>query len=395
MNMRVRLHRLAARTALVASYLAVAPAALGQDPAPLQPPQYEEPEDNAFDDYLRATQLLTDDLSAQVADAYAVGRDIPPDAEPILAACRQVLAALREGLPKVCLMPGDLTFDTPLPYLAGFRGLARLLCLEGRHYEWQGQWAKALGSYLDALKLAQDTPRRGSLIHGLVGLACEGMALKEIRGLASSGEADDAALEQAGERLAALHASRVPITDVLLWEWFYVRRSLPDLAADPQKYSGQGVPMGETYVALARRNLEDYFRRLIARCEQPYHEVAGEPVQVPDDPLSQIVAPAIEGAHTRSVALDVEFTATMTMFALERYRLANDQYPDMLEQLVPDFLKAVPTDLFDGLPLKYLRERGSYVLYSVGEDMTDDGGVPPPVPGLAREPFHDLVFHPL
>ena len=61
--------------------------------------------------------------------------------------------------------------------------------------------------------------------------------------------------------------------------------------------------------------------------------------------------------------------------ALERYRLAQGQYPDSLAALVPQFIKKVPHDIIGGQPLRYHRTAdGKYLLYSVGWNETDDGG---------------------
>jgi hypothetical protein len=60
--------------------------------------------------------------------------------------------------------------------------------------------------------------------------------------------------------------------------------------------------------------------------------------------------------------------------SIERYRFANGKLPDHLDELVPVFLAAVPTDPFDGQPLRYKKLAKGYVVYSVGEDGKDDGG---------------------
>lgn len=61
--------------------------------------------------------------------------------------------------------------------------------------------------------------------------------------------------------------------------------------------------------------------------------------------------------------------------ALERYHLANGQYPESLGALVPEFIEATPRDLIGGQPLKYRRmDDGRFQLYSVGWNETDDGG---------------------
>jgi hypothetical protein len=60
-----------------------------------------------------------------------------------------------------------------------------------------------------------------------------------------------------------------------------------------------------------------------------------------------------------------------------RYRAAHERLPDKAEDLLPEYLPAVPTDPFDGKPLKWKRaDGGGLVLYSIGPDMTDDGGKP-------------------
>jgi hypothetical protein len=62
---------------------------------------------------------------------------------------------------------------------------------------------------------------------------------------------------------------------------------------------------------------------------------------------------------------------------LERYRLAHGYYPETLESLVPQFAEKVPHDIIGGQPLKYHRTAdGQFLLYSIGWNEKDDGGVP-------------------
>ena len=66
------------------------------------------------------------------------------------------------------------------------------------------------------------------------------------------------------------------------------------------------------------------------------------------------------------------YRATMGLVA---FREERGRYPDRLEELVPDFLAAVPRDLFDGRPLRYRHQGARYLLYSVHVNRRDDGGV--------------------
>ena len=80
------------------------------------------------------------------------------------------------------------------------------------------------------------------------------------------------------------------------------------------------------------------------------------------------------------------------MAALRLYQVEHGAYPDSLEALVPECLPSVPQDPFGGKPLKYRREGNSYVLYSIGADLKDGGGVGGEYEGDLRG--RDLVFRP-
>jgi hypothetical protein len=63
--------------------------------------------------------------------------------------------------------------------------------------------------------------------------------------------------------------------------------------------------------------------------------------------------------------------------ALERYRLAKGQFPEKLAALTPQYMSRLPHDVITGQPYKYRRtDDGQFILYSVGWNEKDDGGVP-------------------
>ena len=43
----------------------------------------------------------------------------------------------------------------------------------------------------------------------------------------------------------------------------------------------------------------------------------------------------------------------IALLAVERFRLKNGRLPDSLSELVPDFMPSIPTDPFDGKPIRY------------------------------------------
>jgi hypothetical protein len=76
--------------------------------------------------------------------------------------------------------------------------------------------------------------------------------------------------------------------------------------------------------------------------------------------------------------LEAEYASNLRLataaLAVERFRLARGELPEKLNELVPQFLPAVPLDPFDGQPLRYHRLEKGYLIYSIGSDGHDDGG---------------------
>jgi len=61
--------------------------------------------------------------------------------------------------------------------------------------------------------------------------------------------------------------------------------------------------------------------------------------------------------------------------ALERFHLKRGNYPEALNELLPQFIATLPHDIIGGQPLKYDRtDDGQFVLYSIGWNETDNGG---------------------
>jgi hypothetical protein len=75
-------------------------------------------------------------------------------------------------------------------------------------------------------------------------------------------------------------------------------------------------------------------------------------------------------AHCEAAAAQAQ-----TVLMLRRYANEHETYPETLDSLVPDYLSTLPIDPFSGTPLEYSRTGNGFLLYSVGRNRTDDGGV--------------------
>jgi hypothetical protein len=96
----------------------------------------------------------------------------------------------------------------------------------------------------------------------------------------------------------------------------------------------------------------------------------------PFNMLEKLMLPALGNAAKKFAYGQSSEDLARTAIALERYRLAHAEFPESLDALAPQFIAKVPHDVIGGQPLKYRREANDqFVLYSVGWNETDDGGV--------------------
>ena len=92
------------------------------------------------------------------------------------------------------------------------------------------------------------------------------------------------------------------------------------------------------------------------------------------NPLAVLFIPALDQVFDLSRRKHAYLRCTITTLAVERYRRAQNKWPDSLDTLCPEFLDAVPLDTWVGEPLRYRRSKDGVVIYSVGSDRTDDNG---------------------
>ena len=66
-----------------------------------------------------------------------------------------------------------------------------------------------------------------------------------------------------------------------------------------------------------------------------------------------MLLPGLSGAVTGDARGTARVRLALAAVAVARYRLANGQLPDRLEDLAPKYLESVPVDPFDGKPIRY------------------------------------------
>lgn len=93
--------------------------------------------------------------------------------------------------------------------------------------------------------------------------------------------------------------------------------------------------------------------------------------------LASLLLPAYDHIFLNAARAQTAANQAALACALERFRLANGKFPDKLEALAPQFISQLPGDPLSGEAYKYRRaDDGQFVLYSIGWNEKDDGGVP-------------------
>ncbi|MCX6923613.1 MAG: hypothetical protein NT154_10470 [Verrucomicrobia bacterium] len=100
--------------------------------------------------------------------------------------------------------------------------------------------------------------------------------------------------------------------------------------------------------------------------------------------LCRMFLPGLVNSPRKFAWAQAAVNLARTACALERYRLAHGKYPETLDTLAPQFIPKVPHDPIGGLPLYYRpTDNGQFILYSVGWNEKDDGGILPLTKGGA------------
>ncbi len=300
-------------------------------------------------------------------------------------------------------------FNALLPHLARLKGISQFLRLRTAAELEAGRINEAAADVELSLRLVDLVHEEPLLISQLVRIAQLQLALNPLwEGLAEH-RWTDAQLAGFERRLAqfdfltdyhrAMRGERAFFT----WTIDYLRRERnPEIIDAPADQSGDHpdgleysfgtvlfhlIPSGwfdQNKVSIGRMHIEITMPAANAEARQISPSEVERLTKTMDQRLNQrsaynwftaFLLPAIGHGSTRFAQGQSAMDLARVACALERHRLAHDQYPESLDALVPRFIAKLPNDVINAEPLKYRRtEDGAFVLYSVGWNETDDGG---------------------
>jgi len=90
--------------------------------------------------------------------------------------------------------------------------------------------------------------------------------------------------------------------------------------------------------------------------------------------LIGLLLPSVQAAVSAEIRNDARMGITLTACALQAYHRDNKRYPDSLVALDGVYIDKRPVDPFRGKSLIYRLQPNSFLLYSVGPNLKDEGG---------------------
>ena len=301
-----------------------------------------------------------------------------------------------------------------LPHLGDYRCLAYMLCWKATLKVEAGNLVLAFEDVFMTYSFGRHLRGQHTiLIEQLVAIAIEAMAAKEIRGIADAhiGDIDVDLLNSSRQRfqqkidgqnfrisfeteklfmydelqrgftqprfgrthvyvprLRVIHSKGFDFLD----HFFYFFHLHPMLLRQPGReqtrqqfehyFNVSGTLSQKTPASLQKASID---------IDQQLEEIVKENV------FLEILAPALGRIVLLSYRSQTDSFATLTILAILQYEKTHGTYPDSLETLVEaGLLEAVPMDPFSDEPLVYQRTEEGFTVYSVGQNFTDNGGVP-------------------
>ena len=247
-----------------------------------------------------------------------------------LAPNSNALTVIRGALKKewaVPISPGTNSMNVMMQNIMATKMLAKLVCAEGRLAELEGRTNEALKELVTCIELGDKSSRHGLMVHELVGIACKAIGNRAMQN--SWPLANDATLAHALDCLAEIDGHSGGAEEAIQRDRNWARNS-----SGLVRYAWMSLMTKST-----TRDAAEYF-------------------------------------HTKRLRSEAEMRLLRTDIAIELFRRKNARIPAALDELVPQFLDAVPVDPFGGKAFVYRQRTNSYLLYSIGPDKKDDGGTP-------------------
>jgi len=307
-----------------------------------------------------------------------------------------------------CRYPIDLSagYASLMPYLSEMRNGVRLLELEAVLHAEDGDTAAATLSAISGFGIARSLAKEPVTISQLVRSGCQNIAISTVEQVVNRAELTDKQLIELIERVRESERlsdiSRAFVGERCVGIAFIRDPGAVLMGGNNRVLVRPVIPLYKT-VGMAEADTVIYLDLMdgyMKSTRLPLHErqKAADAVSAKIQSISKVhillheIMPALSRATTIELRTIAHLRTADAALSAQRYRLTSGKLPDKLADLVPTYLQSVPKDPFDGNELRYKKLDTGFVVYSIGEDLSDDGGKEKPSRRTKESPNWDATF---
>ena len=294
-------------------------------------------------------------------------------------------------------------FAKELPHLPKMQDFARLLSLNAMANARAGNYEEAVKDIVAGLQLAGALAGEPVLISQSVRVAMTGTIVSAVENSFDWGELPTGLAEEI-MRQAARSDHRDALTDALRAErqtmlnyWTEVESDGSTLVMDsfgnsvPDRIAAMVVtsPFMRPWRNLDMAEYGDLMERGIEASELAYHEAIPALLAISDDfgnlsfmrISTPLLIPNFRVFHIAQARMEAQLDLLQIGLALESYNVEYGEYPASLDAVASVISGGLPVDPYTGEWYHYENRGAAFLLYSVGPNMVDDGGVHDPNQG--------------
>ncbi|MFZ2149015.1 MAG: hypothetical protein WAV28_17535, partial [Sedimentisphaerales bacterium] len=267
---------------------------------------------------------------------------------------------------------------------------------------YRGDVKAALNDSIALVKYGSHLHGHGLLVEQLVGIAIEALANKTIFMLLEQLDVPPDVLKNTQQELESQFSKQKTIVSLEAEKAFWydqIQRTFTDDGQGHGRMLARGLPYVFTddwmenlwrFVSFnypdrqeMTSKIDEYFRRFAEIPAETPWDLRDEAIDEQEQneevhiaPLMlKITIPAYRRVSQIAWRMKTGRRALLTILAVMRYEKEKAQYPASLDELVAaDYLKELPRDPYSDGPFVYKRTDEGFLLYSLGTDLTDDGG---------------------
>jgi len=311
---------------------------------------------------------------------------------------------------KQCRFPIDYEQGllAELSHLTNLRKCARLLALKSLWELGNGNSEEAVSTSLQMMSLVEALSTESFLLSQLVRVAISSIMVRSLQKIILE---DDSSRETLMSLMNILNTFQEEMKSGLKLAFCGERCLFIALFKSPEKYLtkeiGFDVPLIKVKYFMDSRFMKGdelygmrMYKRIIGLTEVPLHEAIKDSKELMSDfhkgtgkvieslgvlkpwrmdelhIFSAMLLPSFEGAFEIWARHKAETEEVRIAAALEIYRMESSLYPKHLQDIPSQILSPMPKDPFTGEDFIYTKEGDGFILYSVGQNLKDDGGIP-------------------